>query len=134
MKLIEKSIRINAAPEKVWSVFTDPAVSGKIGGSYNTDWKPGSFFGWRSQSGIQITYGKLLEYRQGSYLKHALFKGEDENDLSSVISYSTVGENDHTILFATEELAQLVTEAEFADVNIGWDAALNAVKDLAESL
>jgi uncharacterized protein YndB with AHSA1/START domain len=132
--LIEKSIQINSTPEKVWKVFTDPAVSINMGGIYNTNWKPGSFFGWQSQTGLQITYGKLLEYNPGEYLKHELFNGKDENELSSVISYTTIFKNDHTILFATEELTKSLSRTELDDVTTGWESALSMVKALAESL
>lgn len=41
---IEKSILIDTTPNKVWEVFTNPLLTQKMGGSYQTDWQPGSFF------------------------------------------------------------------------------------------
>ncbi|HMI05089.1 MAG TPA: SRPBCC domain-containing protein [Pedobacter sp.] len=130
---IEKSILINTTPDKVWAVFTNPQLTQKMGGSYKTDWSPGSFFGWQSLSGTQITYGKIIEYHQGKYLKHELFTGEDMQQLSSVITYSTVSEQDHTILQAKEELAVKLTDEELSDAASGWEAALQELKRVAES-
>jgi uncharacterized protein YndB with AHSA1/START domain len=131
--LIEKSISINTTPDKVWAVFTTPQLTKKMGGFYKTDWSPGSFFGWQSLSGTQITYGKILEYRPGEYLKHELFTGEDMQQLSSVITYSTAAEKAHTVLQAKEEVAFELTEEELRDVTGGWDAALQELKRVAES-
>lgn len=131
---IEKSVRINTAPDKVWKVFTNPVISRKMGGSYKTDWTPGSFFGWQSLSGAQITYGRVLEYRPGEYLKHELFNGKEQSEVTSIISYATTFKNDHTILFATEELSEELNDAELGEVLSGWEAALGAVKKLAESV
>lgn len=131
---IEKSVLINTTPDKVWKVFTSPVVTRKMGGVYKTEWKPGSFFGWQNLSGVQVTYGKLLEYRPGEFLKHELFTGREMEEISSVISYATVFKHDHTVLHATEELMEELTDAEFGDAVSGWEAALEALKKLAESL
>jgi len=130
--LIEKSILINATPDKVWAVFTDPQLTKKMGGSYKTDWIPGSFFGWQSLSGTQVSYGKILEYRPGEYLKHELYTGEDMQQLCSVITYSTSTEKGHTLLEAKEVTFEL-TEEELHEVTGGWDAALQELKRVAES-
>ncbi|MEJ2902756.1 SRPBCC family protein [Pedobacter panaciterrae] len=130
---IEKSVLINTTPDKVWKVFTNPLITRKLGGIYKTDWNPGSFFGWQNLSGTQITYGRLLDYRPGEYLKHELFTGKDMQELSSVISYTTMFKHDHTILHATEELLEELTDAEFGDAVSGWEAALQELKKVAES-
>jgi hypothetical protein len=104
-----------------------------MGGSYKTDWVPGSFFGWQSISGAQITYGKIIEYRKGEYLKHELFTGEDMQRLFSVITYSTFSEQNHTILHAKEELAVDLINEELNDAASGWEAALQELKRVAES-
>jgi uncharacterized protein YndB with AHSA1/START domain len=132
MMRIEKSVLINTTPDKVWEVFTNQLVTSKMGGSYKTDWKPGSFFGWQSLSGTQITYGKLVEYHPGEYLKHELFTGKDMQKLSSVICYSTAFKDGHTVLRATEELVEELSGAEFCDAVSGWEAALQELKKVAE--
>jgi len=131
---IEKSILINTTPDKVWKVFTSPAVTKKMGGSYKTDWTPGSFFGWQNLSGTQITFGRLLEYRPGEYLKNELYTDKDMRVLSSVISYTTEYKNNHAVLHATEKLMEELTDAAFGDAVTGWEAALQELKKIAESL
>ncbi len=130
---IKKSVLINTTPDKVWKVFTSPLVTKKMGGVYKTDWKPGSFFGWQNLSGTQITHGKLIEYRPGEYLKHELFTRKDMQELSSIISYTTVFKQDHTILHAIEELIEELTDAEFGDAVSSWEAALQELKRVAEA-
>lgn len=56
------------------------------------------------------------------------------DELSSVISYATVFKHDHTVLLATEELMEDLTDAEFGDAVSGWEAALEELKKMAESL
>jgi hypothetical protein len=39
MRTIEKTIRITPSVSTVWGVFTDPAVTIRMGGTYETNWK-----------------------------------------------------------------------------------------------
>lgn len=45
--IVEKTIVINATPENVWRVFTDPSITQQMGGEYMSDWKVGSTLGWK---------------------------------------------------------------------------------------
>jgi uncharacterized protein YndB with AHSA1/START domain len=131
---IEKSILINTSPEKIWKVFTDPKVTRQMGGEYTSEWKDNSFFGWKNLNGQQITFGQIIHYNPGSMLEHRLFTGEDQTEISSVITYRTEETNGKTTLYAQEKLMYDVSDAEQPDLEAGWDAALKAVKELAEKL
>jgi len=56
---IEDSIEISAPVSKVWRVFTDPVLTGQMGGEYVSDWKVGSPFGWKGLDGKMAGYRGL---------------------------------------------------------------------------
>src|SRR5688572_13701194 len=86
-RIIEKTIEINAAPAKVWRVFTDPAVTKQMGGEYVTDWKAGSTFGWKGRDGKMHTSGIILDLEPEKLLKHNLSDMNDPGTLLSTITY-----------------------------------------------
>jgi uncharacterized protein YndB with AHSA1/START domain len=132
--LIERSIEINASPDKVWRVFTDAAITRQMGGEYVSDWKVGSPFGWKGVNGRQYTYGEIMEIEAGKLLKHKLFNRQDKSFIASVITYKFEENNGITTLFAREELSQSIDEEDYKEAVQGWDTALYAVKQLAESI
>jgi uncharacterized protein YndB with AHSA1/START domain len=134
MRIIEQSVEINAAPDKVWRVFSDPVVTRKIGGEYVTDWKEGSPFGWMGRDGKMYTSGNILRCEPGILLQHNLFDLEDRNKLQSVIEYRFEERNGSTIIFAREELHYNLSDDQFREAVQGWQLALNSVKEAAESL
>ena len=83
---IKKSIEVQASPEKVWRVFTDPAVTRQMGGEYVTDWKAGSALGWKGGDGNMYTSGTILEIVPGKLLKHQLHSLSNKDVLLSVFS------------------------------------------------
>jgi len=133
-KIIKKSIEINATPDKVWRVFTDPAITREMGGEYATDWKVGSSFGWKNLIGNMYTSGIILQVETDKLLKHNLFEPEDNTQISSVITYRLKGNKGNTTLSAQEEINFDMTSAQLKEVKNGWEFALGKVKETAEKL
>jgi uncharacterized protein YndB with AHSA1/START domain len=129
--LIENTIEINAPVSRVWRVFTDPALTRRMGGEYVSDWKAGSSFGWKGPDGKMVTNGTILQIMPEKLLQHDLLNSV--GSINSVITYAFVEKDDVTTLHASEEFARPITDEEYADSREGWDAALRAVKEVAEA-
>ena len=134
-RAIEKTIEVNATPEKLWRVFTDPLITRQMGGEYVTDWKVGSSFRWKGLDGNLYTNGKILQLEPAKILQHNLFNPDEEEKVLSVITYKLDGNEDATTtLYAKEELAVEMTDEEFEQASESWGFALKLVKEKAESL
>lgn len=131
---IDKTIEINALPVEVWRVFTDPLVTRQMGGEYVTNWETGSPFGWKGSDGMMYTNGIILQIEPGVLLQHSLFDPGDNTRVASIITYHFIDKGGGTILSAREELFTEMNESEYKDASEGWDAALGAVKKIAEEL
>jgi uncharacterized protein YndB with AHSA1/START domain len=128
---IEKSIEINAPASRVWRVFTDPALTRKMGGEYASAWKVGSPFGWKGLNGTMLTNGTITKIVPGKLLQHELFNSV--GSINSVITYEFSEADRVTTVHAREDFNQPVTDREIAEAAEGWDAALLAVKAVAEN-
>ncbi len=137
---IELQITIIASAPVVWRVFTDPALTMKLGGDYVTDWKVGSSIGWRTlEDGVLNTRGEILAIEPGKLLKHTLFttlepKAGEPSAVHSTLTYTLRQMGAKTILTAREEFEQALTHAELADAEKGWQGALQTLKMLAETV
>ena len=127
---VERSIEINAHASKVWQLFTDPAITRQMGGEYVSDWKVGSTFGWRGPDGKMLTNGTILQIEPEKILKHDLL--DPDATIISVITYELREENGRTTLHASENFTNPINDKEYADAVDGWDAALMALKEVAE--
>ncbi len=127
---VESPIEINAPASKVWQVFTDPAITRQIGGEYVSDWKVGSSFGWKGLDGKMVTNGTILKIEPEKLLQHNLLN--PNTTIISVITYELHEENGRTTLHASENFANPINDKEYADAVEGWDAALIALKEVAE--
>ncbi|HLA54385.1 MAG TPA: SRPBCC family protein [Flavitalea sp.] len=132
--VVEKSIEINASIEKVWRVFTDPVLTRHMGGEYLSDWKVGSSFQWKGKDGNLYTNGIILQIQPTKILKHNLFDLNDKEKLLSVITYEFSENAEKTVLTSKEVLNYELTKEQLQDASDGWDFALKAVKDTAESI
>jgi uncharacterized protein YndB with AHSA1/START domain len=129
---IIKSISINAVPQVVWRVFTDPKLSRRLGGHYLSDWKKGSSLQWKGDDGKMYTYGIILEIEPEKLLKHNLLDKRTKSRVNSVITYRIESTNDQTVLHAEEELTFAMRDEDFDDALEGWDMVLESIKDIAE--
>jgi len=127
---VERSMEINAPVSKVWQVFTDSAITRQMGGEYVSDWKVGSTFGWRGPDGKMLTNGTLLQIEPEKILQHNLL--DADSTIISVITYELREENGLTTLHASENFTNPINDKEYADAVEGWDAALIALKEVAE--
>jgi hypothetical protein len=133
-RIIQKLIKVQATPDKVWRVFTDPGITRHLGGEYVSTWKVGGPFGWKSLEGKIMTQGTILQLSPGKLLKHNLFDLENKNQLLSTITYEFKIIDDKTMILAKEELHYEVSDEQFRDMSIGWNFALKAVKEVAEGI
>ena len=127
---VQRSIEINSTASKVWQVFTDPLITRQMGGEYVSDWKAGSIFGWKASDGKMLTNGTILQIEPEKLLKHNLLNTDDT--VISEITYDLREQNGRTILHAGENFMNPINDKEYADAVDGWDAALMALKELAE--
>jgi uncharacterized protein YndB with AHSA1/START domain len=129
---VDKTIEIHAPASKVWRVFTDPDLTRQMGGEYVSDWKVGSSFGFKGLDGKMLTNGTILKIEPEKLLQHKLFNSISSID--SVITYELQEHNGDTTLYSREEFTSPVSDKEYADIVEGWNAALLAVKELAENI
>jgi len=129
--VIEKVVTINAPVEEVWCVFTDPVKTKQMGGYYDTDWTPGSSFGFRNTAGNRLTNGILLELEPLLLIRHNLLD-PDDGTVQAVITYLFRDKEGRTVLTGREVVMRPLEQADFEDAAAGWEFALNAVKELAE--
>lgn len=132
--VVKKVIDINASTKKVWSVFTDPAITRQMGGEYVSKWKVGSSFGWKGKGSSLYTNGTILELEPEKLLKHSLVDLKDKDRLLSVITYRFEKNGAGTTVSAIEEINYEMSDYQFKEANEGWDAALQLVKYVAEKL
>ena len=127
---VQRSMEINAPASKVWQVFTDPVITRQMGGEYVSDWIVGSTLGWKAPDGKMLTNGTVLQIEPEKLLKHNLLNPDDT--VISEITYNLREQNGRTILHASEKFMNPINDKEYADAVDGWDAALTALKEVAE--
>jgi hypothetical protein len=108
-----------------------------MGGEYVSDWQVGSAIGWQDADGSMLTRGTILDIEAEQLLQHNLFAkddpgGEEGAPVVSVITYSLHGIDEHTILIGREEFTYPLEEDVYTETSEGWQAALEAFKDVAE--
>jgi uncharacterized protein YndB with AHSA1/START domain len=129
-QFVESSVAIHAPVSKVWRVFTDPILTREMGGEYASDWKVGSSFGWKSSEGQMLTNGSILKLESEKLLQHNLFN--TDGSVLSVITYEFSEANGVTTIHAREDFSEPIDDAAQVDALAGWDAALHAVREIAE--
>lgn len=77
-----------------------------------------------------LTNGTILQIEPKKLLKHNLLNTDDT--VISEITYDLREQNRRTILHASENFTNPINDKEYADAVDGWDAALIALKELAE--
>ena len=133
---VERSVEIDAPASTVWRVFTDPVLTREIGGEYVSAWNIGGSFGWKSLDGKMLTSGTILRIESQKLLQHNLFAptttGGERPLVVSVITYELRGHAGRTTLVGREEFNAPLSVEQHRDATEGWDAALLAVKEVAE--
>jgi hypothetical protein len=101
-----------------------------MGGEYASDWEVGSSFGWKGTEGTMLTQGKIMKIEAEKLLQHTLLNSVGTTN--SVITYELEEQDGVTTLRAREDFTNPIHEEEHQDASEGWDAALLALKDVAE--
>jgi len=133
-RTVSKEISVNTTADKIWHVFINPVVSKQMGGEYISNWKVGNSIAWKGKDGQLHTNGTILEIQPERILKHTLYDLNDKGKLLSQITYEFIQSGKSTIIHAKEELNYDVSGEDFDDISSGWDYALDALRQIAESL
>lgn len=145
---IQNTITINAAPDKIWDVLTQPEQTRKymFGCEAVTDWKPGSPLLWQMQhegkdfipvkgSIIAIEPEKQLVYTV--FDPHTTIPDIPENYLT--VTYLLSNENGKTNLTVTQGDFSKVANGEkryqeMHNNGEGWNPILSQIKEIAEKV
>ena len=131
---LETSIKINASKTKLWGMFTDVEFTKQMGGEYVSDWKVTSHLRWKGLNGQVLTDGIILEIEPEKLLKHTLLNSgaSSDSDIMATLTYEFNEKDGYTTIGVREDFTNPVSEQEHADSLLGWNAALNAAKEIAE--
>lgn len=140
---LRHSIEINASPEKVWKVLTDPEMTRQymFGCDVVSDWKIGSPVLWKGKlKGQELVYvkGQVVHYEPCRLLSYTTF-GSDGKLADVPSNYVTVT---HKLTPRDGGVLLEVSQGDFAgiensekrykDGQAGWEMIIPSIKDLAE--
>ena len=143
-KIIQKTIAINATPQRVWEILLNSpyveqwyAEFGE-GLKAETDWSPGSKYRVVDNNGFGMI-GKIAENIPGKKLSieaQGMVK-DNKNDFESEDAKKVIGNHETYWLSETAEGTKLDIESacdeEYADMMADmWDKAMAIIKELAE--
>ncbi len=133
----ESRIEVDAPPERVWSVITDPAAAREsmFGTDLETDWTVGGPIRWRGEwkGAPYEDHGTVLEFEPPRRLATTHF--------SPLSGQDDVPENHHTLTWTLEGDGPTVltlrqdnnpTPEAAAHSKAMWDSLVAAVKQIAE--
>ena len=103
-----------------------------MGGEYVSDWRVGSSLQWRGSGGQVITKGVIIEIEPENVLRHSLFSSPDSQSVMATLTYQLDEKDGCTTVRVREDFANPLTDQEYAESVEGWNAALAAVKGIAE--
>jgi uncharacterized protein YndB with AHSA1/START domain len=137
--VVTRSIMLQASPERVWEVLTDPIMTRQYMNecSISSDWQVGSPVHWKNHQD-QVAYkGSLVDYAPGKSFKYTYYdihSGDEDHPSSYVhVCYNLLPKNGLTELQVTlTNFGGDDTRAEHAAAN--WDfEVLPKLKTLAEA-
>lgn len=135
---VEKSISINASPEKVWKALTTPAMIKQylFGTDVSSDWKVGSSIIYTGiyEGKSYHDKGNILKSEQGKILQSTYWSSmsgkEDKPENYNIVTYSLELKGGKTILTLTQDNISSEKEKEHSGNN--WEMVLQKLKDVAE--
>ena len=147
---VEREILIEASPEVVWGVITEPEqisrwlsdeaeVEGRVGAKGSLTWKPGGRGGAKeSNSVVPIRVVEAEPFRRFSFRWNPEGERADENN-SALVEFSLIEEADGTRLRVLESGIDAVTHDEeskahyLEDHERGWERHLGEMLDYVSS-
>jgi uncharacterized protein YndB with AHSA1/START domain len=142
------TISINAIPEKVWDVLTNPEQTKKymFGCETVSEWQPESSLLWSMEYEGQpyvAVKGNIVEIQPGKFLTYTVFDPNTamadvpENYLN--VTYALASQNNQTILTVTQGDYNTVAEGERRyqeayNKGEGWNPILMQIKEIAEQI
>lgn len=100
-----------------------------MGGEYVSGWTVGAPIGWHGEDGTMFTDGSILKIEPNKLLQHTLFH-PDTTDVLATITYELSEKDGKTTVKICERFEEPISEDEHDDALGGWEAALDAVKEL----
>jgi uncharacterized protein YndB with AHSA1/START domain len=143
--LIEREIRIDASPERVWAVLTEPALLGEWfspGAPAEIDLRPGGTMVLdHGQHGTFQTVIVAIEpLRSLSYRWASAYPGELATETNStLVEFTLVADGDSTVLkvaesgFSTLEIPAGHEDASYESHSSGWTEVMGNLQKVAES-
>ncbi|WP_336086829.1 SRPBCC domain-containing protein [Nocardia sp. SSK8] len=131
-------VDIDAGPERVWEVLTDPAAIREFmfGAEVETDWRPGSPIVWTGEyEGTAYTdRGEILAVEPGRVLRMTHYSplgGQpDEPENYHTLGYLLSGDDTSTHLTLSQD--NNASEEEAAHARGMWEAHVAGIKAAAE--
>jgi uncharacterized protein YndB with AHSA1/START domain len=144
---VKNSIAIDAPPEKVWDVLTNPDQTKKymFGCETVSDWKPGSTLLWKGKyEGKEMVFvkGDIVDIDPGKYLAYTTIDPNSTiDDISEnylTVTYSLSEDNGQTLLTVTQGVYTKVADGErrykeASNNGEGWNPILVEIKKIAEA-
>lgn len=144
---IKNTVTINASPEKVWDVLTNPEQTKKymFGCETVSDWKKGSSLLWKGlHEGKEMIFvkGDITEIKPGKFLSYTTIDPNSSIDDTSEnyleVTYDLTPQNGQTVLTVTQGDYSKVADGEkrYKDSwnnGEGWNPILIEIKKIAES-
>jgi uncharacterized protein YndB with AHSA1/START domain len=132
------STTINAGPEEIWNVLTDPDTVSKafFGAKVDTDWRAGSPITWTGewQGRAFRDHGEIKRVEPGRSLVMTHFSplsGQpDVPENYHVVSFDLRPAGSGTEVTINQTNAGSVEEKQHSEAN--WDQLLSTVKEMAE--
>ncbi len=134
--VINKSITINATPEKVWDALTNPEKTKQyfFRCEVHSDWKTGGpiiFRGEPTPGQKTELKGRILQIQPRQLLKYTL-NHSDESGYSTVTDVLKY-ENGKTTLTISDDIGDTPgAEDRYKKSEQGWEMVLNGLKQLVE--
>jgi uncharacterized protein YndB with AHSA1/START domain len=138
---VEKSITINASPERVWDVLTKPEMIRQymFGSDVHTTWKKGSPIMYSQEDGgrtIPRVSGTIRDILPPKFLKMNILGVQEKYKKPVKMSYVLEPAGDDiTVLHIREEGFAEVDDGEkrYEQSLEGWEIVLPKLKEVAES-
>ncbi|MCF4123190.1 SRPBCC domain-containing protein [Antribacter sp. KLBMP9083] len=132
------AITIEAAPDRVWSVLTDPDAIKEFmfGTEVSTDWTVGGPITWQGvwEGKSYQDKGTILEFEPGRRLVHTHLSGlsaqDDTPENYHTLTWTLEGDAGTTRLTLSQDNNATIEEAEHSKAM--WESLVKSVKEIAE--